>query len=458
MAFHCPFITWDKNLANIVYLGLCFFVAMASNSTIVNLQKILTTSIYDENEVFAGDGYVGLAINYVFLAASIWLTPIVMTYIGIKNALIIGAIGDFIYGLSFYLESAAAFYVICALTGISHSLLWTGQGAYLIENSSSKTINRDSLIFYFLYHIATPVGNSLAFLQLNGITTIHSETRMSILNCLNSIGALSVIMFLFLPPVTKFEKSKREHLLETNKGVDALFKAWKVFTNKDMVILVLVFIYTGFQVAFSETIYNSSVGFTLSLEQEAKELVPLAAVYSGVGTILGVFPQVFFKFMPCRWEKSINMLIGTVCQDISYILSLLNLPDQSAFGDNLDMGFYLNSVPVAMMSSALLSVGNICIHTYIASLLYEMYHEESEAVSAVSCFVEFAASAACFFYSTMIGLHSQLVLLMGFSILGLIAFLRVDTKVTNQQIKQEKIAKIKDLQLDIGINRTASNQ
>lgn len=58
----------------------------------------------------------------------------------------------------------------------------------------------------------------------------------------------------------------------------------------------------------------------------------------------------------------------------------------------------------------------------------------------------------------MIGLHSQLVLLMGCSILGLIAFLRVDTKVTNQQIKQEKLAKIKDLQLEIGINRTASNQ
>ena len=72
----------------------CTYEPCPPNPSVNALQKILTASMYDDNEDFAGDGYVGLAINYAFLFGSIWLTVTMMTYIGIKNALIIGAIGD----------------------------------------------------------------------------------------------------------------------------------------------------------------------------------------------------------------------------------------------------------------------------------------------------------------------------------------------------------------------------
>nr|XP_018917050.1 PREDICTED: UNC93-like protein MFSD11 isoform X1 [Bemisia tabaci]XP_018917051.1 PREDICTED: UNC93-like protein MFSD11 isoform X1 [Bemisia tabaci] len=433
--------TVDQKFWNVVYLGICFLTSSAASSTITNLQKVILAGIHDDNPEYDGDGYIGLAISCSFTAVSLWLAPSFLTLTGSKNALIIGAVGELIFSGSFYLESTLIFYVVSAISGVTHALLWTGQGVYLIENSTPKTVVRDSSIFWFLYHISPVLGNVSAFCTLAGKSSVDAGTRVMILDVMNVILALSVVMFCFLPASSPRRKNPDQAAAVTDPAsepkpedcAEALRQAWLVFTDTHMLALMILFVYSGLQIAYSETIYNSSVGFTLSLSQNVKELVPLTGIFNGIGILLGVCIQTLQQAKAFNWTNSVYLTIGIQFQLICYVLTGLNLPNESAFGDTQKTGVLFNSVPLALLSSVLLGIGNMSIQTYVSSLIATLFWERSSQVSAIFNFSEFVWSAVCFIYSTRIGLYAQLVILIITAILGNIVYILVETRVRKRR-------------------------
>jgi hypothetical protein len=81
---------------------------------------------------------------------------------------------------------------------------------------------------------------------------------------------------------------------------------------------------------------------------------------------------------------------------------------------------------LAIVCSFLLGFGDACFNTQIFSILGSVYKDNSSAAFAIYKFVQSAAAAIAFFYSQHFPLYYQLAILVGFNVVGTLAFLRVE--------------------------------
>ncbi|CAH0382424.1 unnamed protein product [Bemisia tabaci] len=414
---------------NLVYLGICFLVLTLSTNAVLSIQEAL----------LAGDGhggqkgYVCLAIDCAFLSLSLWLGPSILTVTGVKVSLIIGALGDVLYSAAFYFDDVKIIYPICATNGLTHALLWTAQGTYLIENSSPKTIARDTSVFWLVICAAPIVGNVVLFFLLDKKAKVDTSTRYLILNVLIGIAFVAVVLFCFIRPAASEDSAQKKKTRRQEGFWEALVKSWKVFIDKDMLLLTPIFCFSGMQMSYSNVIFITSVGFTLNLTTYSKQLVPLSGIFIGFGVIFGGIVQYLCK-KKCKfdYERSLFLSAGQFCYIISFVLTVLNFPNDAVFGDTENVGIVFNSVPICLLASFMIGVGQMYTLSNTTNLVAVMFRQQSSQCSAIFNFVKFGASGMTYFYCQFLGLHYQVAILASFGIVGLILFLVVDARTVNK--------------------------
>lgn len=321
-------------------------------------------------------------------------------------------------------------YLLSAILGAGASITWTGQGNYLARCSDPQTISRNSGIFWALLQCSMFFGNIFVYFQFQDKTSIDSDTRRIVVAVLLGVAVLGIVFLCSLRPVSDNSSDADNELRESQTGWDsavfALKEAGRLFVTKDMMLLSVTFLYTGLELSFFSGVYGSSIGFTSKISTTPKEIVGLAGICIGAGEVLagGIF-GVFGK-QTTRNGRDPIVIAGYVLHVITFFLIFINLPNSSPAGNTSDVS-YIDPRPwVALIAAFTLGFGDACFNTQIYSMLGGVFVKNSVGAFALFKFTQSVAAAISFFYSSHLGLHVQLAILLVFGTLGTVCFVVVE--------------------------------
>ncbi|XP_049940145.1 UNC93-like protein MFSD11 [Schistocerca serialis cubense] len=424
----------DRRFLNVILLGFGFMFVFTAFQTMGNIEKTVLDSIQADDPEFRGDGYTSLAVIYAVFAVCNWLAPSIISVVGPRLTMVIGGITYALFILTFLLPKTWLLYVASCVIGFGAAIIWTGQGNYLTLNSDSSTISRNSGIFWAMLQASMFFGNLFVYFKFQGKTHIDHETRMVVFIVLIVLAAVGIVFLLVLRPA---ERADGEMVGKDTTGpLTALKKAFRLFFTKDMMLLTLTFFYTGIELSFFSGVYGPSVGFTLQIGPNAKQLVGLSGIFIGVGEVTGGLLFGILGHKTIRWGRDPIVIMGFVIHLLSFFLIFLNLPNSAPFQDTNDEAYISSSAYIAMLCSLLLGFGDSCYNTQIYSILGGVWADDSAAAFALFKFTQSVAAAASFFYSSHVGLHAQLAILLVLSTLGTVMFCWVEWRSRARRDRQ----------------------
>lgn len=442
----------DKKFVNVLLLGFGFMFLFTAFQTMGNIEQTILQSISTDDPTFKGDGYTSLAIIYAGLAICNWLAPSAISICGPRGAMFIGSLTYCFFMVSFLYPKTWLLYVSSAVLGAGAALIWTGQGAYLSRCSNDETITRNSGVFWAMLQASMLVGNSFVYFQFQGKDHIDSSTRNIVFTVLIAVAIVGVIFFGIMRRVNQpFDENTRDLELEdrsnSNSIIGAFVQAIRLFFTRNMLLLCITFLYTGFELSFYSGVISSSIGFTSKIGQSAKQLVGLSGICIGVGEIFGGVLFGLLGSKTIKYGRDPIVIAGFIVHLISFLLIYLNLPDNAPFKDTEEIGFFDPPIAwVALLCSSLLGFGDACINTQIYSMLGGAFASNSVAAFAVFKFTQSVAAAMSFVYSSHLGLHAQMSILLVFGIFGTISFCMVEwsfKKAASQSRNKDGADKLK---------------
>ncbi|KJH44044.1 hypothetical protein DICVIV_09928 [Dictyocaulus viviparus] len=255
-------------------------------------------------------GYYGQAFHYSAFAISSLITPSVQNFIPSKWILTIASILFAVYYLGFFHVNGIYFYLSQGLMGVrifiiqskfhyytykESALYNNGEGAYLSEHSSRRTLESNTAIETAVGHSSMFVGGVALMIIFYFIssetsdndvnltyTDLHIQLIYGIFFILNLI---SVIIFAALP--TKQHDSiasKSPTIVPTLKQQLNQFKT--TIINVNMILLAPFFSYMGLITSFIVGVYPTTLSFTSTISSD----IYIIAIYSmsmGAAEIFG---------------------------------------------------------------------------------------------------------------------------------------------------------------------------
>lgn len=309
-------------------------------------------------------------------------------------------------------------YGTAGLVSITAALSSTAQAYYINLNTFFNTVGKNSEIFWSIIHGSMLVGNVVIYTILhehesNDFPARKDQIFYSGLLFLASLGSL-FIFFLGQPTVKSDELYTIPWLL--------ILKLIQLLLTKDMMLLTITFVYLGFEDTFINGVYSNAIGFTLQFSHgNALQKTALSGIFIGAGTISALTILSFGKkCLSFRWHIKI-FTFGIILQAISYILIVINLPNDSVFQPTINKGLKINKLSLALFCSYLLGFGDYCIHAELYALLIEKFDSHFTPATFLQIFVTKLCSAIAYFYAAT-SLYIVIAVLLGTAVLGTIAF------------------------------------
>lgn len=446
----------DRGRLNCFFMGICFCFIFTGYFTLSNLEKIFLISVKEEVVGYRGDGYTGQACTSFFCALSLWLSPSICNYLGSKKTMFAGALLFIVFTCSFFFTITWVLYVASALLGIGAALLWTGQSAYLVLNSTQQTLESNLGLFFILYQSGSFVGNVFVYFQFVGQIYISAQIRHVLIVFLSVIVALGVFLLLLLPSYEKDISGKDLHALdpeissqkvmnEIKEAQDAALvqsiespletfkKCFVILSTKETLILLVMFCNIGFSYIFT-IVYNSCLGFTRKIPNSV-ELVPIAGLLSGVGGMLGgVAPLVINPDMSLPFSIRPLMLIAFACYIFSYVTAFVSFPNSAIFSYTDDAGIVTPNVYLILFGTFSLHFAETLYNNETAVLLARIFPNDTVSAFAIFLFAKHVFSAITFTGSNFAGLYYQLAALSIIFILGTLSFIYVSKTLHKKRI------------------------
>uniref|UniRef100_A0A1B6LL39 UNC93-like protein MFSD11 n=1 Tax=Graphocephala atropunctata TaxID=36148 RepID=A0A1B6LL39_9HEMI len=417
----------DRELTCILSLSLCLMLLFTADSTVGNMQKIIVSSISDDDPSFTVEGYTVIAVVYTMSAVSLWFGPYVSYALGPKLTMTLSAIGYLSAIVPLLLENQWMIYGGAFVNGIACGCLWPAHGHYMIENSSPQTMARNVGIFWTIYTTSSLWGNLFVYYKFYGKKYIDQSTRRAVLSFLLVVNIVGVAAFMTLPRSSSDQKTVNYGLIKTVK------KCWEILFSYQMFWLMFLVCYAGIQQSFLGGIYSSSIGFTLAFGNSAKELVALSGIVSCLGSLIGGICCIILsrRIRSHSYGRRLFVLFGCAAELLAYLITFANLPDNAVFGNTDQLGLISPSATLAMTGSLLLGFGNSCLNTQIFFIVADLYRENSAEACALVTFVKAVILSVCFYACSHIGLHIQLAILTATAVVGVICFFVAENGIAN---------------------------
>ncbi|KAL1124501.1 hypothetical protein AAG570_001127 [Ranatra chinensis] len=258
--------------------------------------------------------------------------------------------------------------------------------------SGRNNMSRNVAIFWVLFSASLIFGNLYATVELEGKDRIDGRTRHQLLYVLTGVCAVATLMLVLLPASprnsrdNKFAQTPDPHL----GPLEALATTWNILWKKEILLLMITFIYAGFQQSFGQGIFGSCIGFTRQFGVQAKQLVPLSGLVYGVGDLVGGIGQAALNTVKSKikcWSV-VMVCLGYCCQAAAYIIVYLTIPNNAVFGESTELSVYPSRVWLALLASALLGLGDSCLNTQIFPLLAALQPNYSSQTCALYKFMK----------------------------------------------------------------------
>ncbi|CAK9296816.1 unnamed protein product [Gordionus sp. m RMFG-2023] len=175
-------------------LGVSFLFIFSAFQTCEMIQEVVLEST--SLKIFQGSGYKSLSIIYGSFALCNWFAAPVVTFLGPKISLILGASTYCIFIGSFLNPRLWSLYVTSALLGLGAAILWTAQGNFLTIISDQSNISRNTGIFWALFQTSYVVGNTIMFVKFKGMTNLDQEAYSALFTILLVLCCTGVLMLI----------------------------------------------------------------------------------------------------------------------------------------------------------------------------------------------------------------------------------------------------------------------
>ncbi|XGW26153.1 hypothetical protein V3C99_007063 [Haemonchus contortus] len=283
-------------------------------------------------------GFYGQAIHYTAFATSSLITPSIQAYVRSKWILTLASVLFGIYYLGFIKVNAIYFFISQGLMGLGYSFYNNGEGAYLSEHSSRKTLESNTGIetavghssmfiggaaLVLIYYIITPTGSGEVATQSYTDSQIHV-----IYGVFFALNVISIIIFTCLP--TKEYDSIASKSREAVPSIkEQFFKFKSTILQPNMLLLTPFFAYMGLIVSFLIGVYPTTLAFTAALKND----VYIVAIYSlsmGAAEIFGgvVLRRLIKKSQ--EWGLVVTISLHFISAMSAIILILLSVPDMAS--------------------------------------------------------------------------------------------------------------------------------
>lgn len=303
-------------------------------------------SIKNDDPNFTGDGYSSLAIIYATFSLFNWFAPSFISMTGPRTSIIVGCSCYAVYIATFLYPQTTLLYIASAIVGIGAALAWTGHGLFLTKNSDDSTMSRNSGLFWAIFQSSMFIGNIFVVLVFTS-EKIDEETRNLVFKVLTAVSMAGLLLLLTMrsPPqlinlgpaegVSSADKELRIPEAPREKPLlaawYALRDAFQLFFTSRMLMLAMMFVYTGLSLTFFSSVYSASIGFTKAMGEERKRFIGMSGVCVGIGEVLGgiVFGALASKCGGCTGSPVV--VTGFIVHCFAYLIALLNLPDSAPF-------------------------------------------------------------------------------------------------------------------------------
>lgn len=470
----------SRNWINIIVLGFGFFLLFSAFQTTVFIQTLTISSYLSpkcnskvngsfgvlSDQKFADRvGYLSGAIIYMMVAIGNWVSVSIVAVVGAKWSLVVSGALYVVYIACLIRPLVYTVFIGAFILGAGGGVLWTAQGQVLIQNSSKERMGTTSGIFWFMLQSSLVVGSIYLFTyfylengdehELDCFPHLQNNILFTILTCVAICG---VVVLMFVTPKQRLSAGSSEGSLNTNTSgsekdplmhsrqtsivlgressmqhhpiFQAIINAFKMLATKDMILLCITFVYTGYELNFWSGVYGTIVGHTLAFP---KYYVGLALLFIGLGEIAGGGLFGILGSYTNRWGRDYIVLIGFIFHMIVYLCVFFYFPEKSISGDIAKedshgaLGVMANPY-VVMISAFLLGFGDACYNTQIYSLIGVMYPSDDKSAPAMALYKFFQSIAAMvgFFTSTILLLQWQLLILVLLGVVGTISFCIVE--------------------------------
>ncbi|XP_061837983.1 UNC93-like protein MFSD11 isoform X2 [Nerophis lumbriciformis] len=432
----------DWRTFNVVILGVGFLFIFTAFTTCGNIEQTVVKSL--QNDTFTGSGYHSLGIIYGVFSFSNLVAPAVVAILGPKMTMFVSGLLYSGYVAVFIEPSTWSFYLTSVLIGVGAALLWTAQGLFLVENSEAATINRNTGMFWALLQCSMLLGNLYIYLDWNGRTEIPDSSRKNIFLSMVVASVVGTLCFLVLRSSPPQEETLSEeegvsllssHVVYRHRANTALqeIKAdiqtiLQLVKTKTILLLSPSMAYSGLELSFYSGVYGTCIGATAQFGAAAKGLIGISGIMVGVGEIVG---GGLFGLM-CknnRFRRTSVVFLGMVVHFVAFYLIFLNIPDDApvVFHTVTQKSPFLTpSVPIVLLCSFLLGLGDSCFNTQLYSILGCVYMEHSTPAFAIFKFIQSVFAALAFFYSGDMMLTWQLLLMVILGFGGTLCFFMVE--------------------------------
>ncbi|KAF4074005.1 hypothetical protein AMELA_G00249630 [Ameiurus melas] len=434
----------DIRTYNVVILGIAFLLLFTAFTTCGNIEQTVVKSL--DNATFSGSGYHSLGIIYGVFSFANLFAPSVVAVIGPQFTMFVSGILYSGYIAVFITPSTWSFYLTSVLIGMGAALLWTAQGRFLVGNSDVSTINRNTAVFWALLQCSMLFGNLYVYIDWKGKTDISDRDRKTMFIALLVTSVLGTLCFLFL---CKSSQAEEEDILSEEEGQSLLssrltlkqrassaikeakmdFKTiLHLFGTKTILLLSFSMAYSGLELSFYSGVYGTCIGATTRFGDSSKALIGISGIAVGIGEIVGggLFGLVLKNN---HFRRTSVVFLGMVVHFVAFYLIFLNIPNDAplVFETSTKHNPYLSpSVPIAMLCSFLLGLGDSCFNTQLYSILGCVYSEQSIPAFAIFKFIQSVFAAVAFFYSGYLLLSWQLLTMVILGFMGTLCFFLVE--------------------------------
>lgn len=436
-----------NHLLNVILVGVGFMLIFGAFQTSCMVEQTVLAAAKEQDPNFNGDGFISLAVIYIVFSVFNWFAPPVVALIGPKWSMFLGGLGYFLFILNFLKPMTWSLYLGSVIVGLAAPIIWTAQGNFLTINSPDDTGGRNAGIFWGLLQCSLLFGNIFVFFEFRGEISIDPSHRTTLFAGLAGANFLGILVFLLLRVQSRQgllpepgdgtiqADGSRSHWKE---AVETMRLSWKIFKTVDMLLLSVCFFYTGLELTFWSGVYTTSVGNTKAFGNEAKRLIGLVGIFTGVGEIVG---GAVFGFLGKRITSRIGrnkvVFFGMIVHLVAFFLIFMSLPADSPIEASSAVTYWRPNKYLAVGIGAMLGLGDASFNTQCYSILSHMYQEESSSAFALFKFSQSIAAAAAFFYSNWLTLPFQLLILAILCGLGSITFTFVEQR--NNALDRERL-------------------
>ncbi|VDM74469.1 unnamed protein product [Strongylus vulgaris] len=434
-----------QDLWVIIQLGFAFFtVFSAFNSQgFVEISVLRGVSQHDPSSgITQNSGYYSFSYNYCFSLAIIYfvftvcnlIAPPIISVLGAKWAQVLGAACYTSFMIMFLFVNSWLLYVFSAVLGFGAAVIWTANGAYLVQFSRDGKMGRNSGILWAMLQTSLVAGAIFLFFVLS-YGDLYSSYRFlySAFAVVSCVGIITLCLLPSTPPLNLDESLEDPLFDDTTDELDVVSAP------------VVPQLTRSWQEEFR--VYTACLSAATALNMGSERIISYAVLAMGAGQIsgglcFGVFPK------SNSLNRSQIVILGMILHILAFFLSFLNLPMEAPLHKTSSIGYIeprqlrvllafpidTFSIFIAILTAYFLGLGDSCWNTQIYTLIGATYKNESSCAFALFKFFQSLAACASFYYSSVLLLHWQLLVLCLSSAIAAVCFFSVANKAETPDV------------------------